>query len=488
MSAVRLIQAVLPAGTRESVADALTDEEVNFAFAGETSGREYTDLLFVPAETDDVEGIIEMLRDAGVPEEGYVVVSETEAVVSDRPVESSEEGDEKVRPGHQISREELHSAMAEELRTPAEYVIFTALSAVFATAGLLLDSATVVTGSMVVSPILGPAVASSVGTVVGDEGLVREGFKTQVGGAAVAIVSATGFALLSRVVFAPKHGITSLGQVSQFSSPVALTLAIALVAGVAGALSLTSGANTALVGVAVAAALVPPSAVVGLGIAYGEVELAVGAGVLVLVNLFSINLMSLVTFRAAGYRPDSWFEREQVRELFTRRVLAPALGVLVVSSVVGAATLQQRQNAGFERDVRHITDRTDARLLSVDVRYESTILFRQPRMVVVRVGENPPGFAGHLHDRIRRRTGENVEVVVYEATGVAGRNRSSLHEPHPSASNRKTVHQSSAVRPRFYNVRFGSVGGRSGSSAGGAVSSSPRRLLDVTARHSLVER
>lgn len=421
---MRLIQAMLPAGTRESVTDALHEEGVDFAFVDETSGREYTDLLFVPVETDAVEGIIETLRETGVPQDGYVVVTDAEAVVSERPVESPENGEdekEQSRPGHLISREELHAAMEEELRNPAEYVVFTALSAVLATAGLVLDSATVVTGSMVVAPILGPAVASSVGTVVGDDGLVREGIKTQAGGAAVAVTSAAGFALLSRLTFAPALDLSGLEQVGEFSSPVALTLAIALVAGIAGALSLTSGASTALVGVAVAAALVPPSAVVGLGLAYNEPAVALGAGVLLLVNLLSINLMSLLTLRAAGYRPGSFFEQRRVSRLFTRRALVLVLAVLVVSSVVGVTTLDQRENAEFERSVETVAARTAGDPLAVEVRYETTTLFRDPKMVVVRTTDGSPGLAGQLHRRIARRTGENVPVVVFEASGVAGR-------------------------------------------------------------------
>lgn len=414
---MRLIQAMLPTGTREAVTDALAEKGADFAFTEETSGREYTDLLFVPVETDDVESIIDTLRDAGVEREGYVVVSEATAVVSEDTVGIP---DDRSGPGHRVSREELHTTMAEELRNPIEYVVFTVLSAVLATAGLLLDSATVVTGSMVVAPVLGPAVASSVGNVVGDDGLIRTGIGRQAAGLAVAITSATAFALLSRLLFAPHPNLFELGQVSEFSSPTALVLAIALVAGIAGALSLTSGTNTALIGVAVAAALVPPSAVVGLGIAYAEIELAVGAGVLALVNLLSINLTSIVTLRLAGYRPEGWAEQQRVRRLFTRQTLALVIGVLLVSSVVGAATLNQRQNAAFEHDVTRITDRADARVHSVDVRYETTVLFREPRTVVVRAGTVTPDFAARLRERIHRRTGETVTVVVYEASSVAG--------------------------------------------------------------------
>lgn len=408
---------MLPVGTREAVTDALTEQGTDFAFAGETSGREYTDVLFVPAETDDVETIIDTLRDAGVEREGYVVVSEATAVVSEDPVDIP---NERSGTGHRVSREELHATMTEELRNPTEYLLFTVLSAVLATAGLLLDSPTVVTGSMVVAPVLGPAVASSIGNVIGNDDLVRTGIVRQLAGLAVAITSATGFAFLSRVLFAPNPDLLALGQVGEFSSPTALALAIALIAGIAGALSLTTGTSTSLIGVAVAAALVPPASVVGLGVAYGERGLAVGAGVLALVNLLAINLTSLVTLRVAGYRPEGWFERQRVRRLFTRQALALVLGVLVVSSVVGAATLNQRENAAFERDVTRITDRIDGRALSVDVRYETTVLFREPRAVVVRAGMAPPEFATRLRERIRRHTGESVAVVVYEASSVAG--------------------------------------------------------------------
>lgn len=417
---MRLIQAMLPAGTRESVADALAGEGVAFAFADETSADDRT-LLFAPAETEDVEDIVDMLRDAGVEDDGYIVVNEA-TVVTEQPVDIEEE---RSGPGHRVSREELHATMTEELRNPAEYAIFTVLSAVFATAGLLLDSATVIVGSMVVSPVLGPAVASSVGTIVDDDSIVRKGIIRQVGGAGIAVLSATVFAIFARLVFAPHPDLHSLSQVSAFSSPVAFTLAIALVAGIAGALSLTSGASTSLIGVAVAAALVPPSALVGVGIAYSEPALAVGAAVVVIVNLLSINLTSLITFRVAGYRPEDWSAQRKVSRLFTRRTLVLALAVLVVSSVVVVATLNQRQNAAFEGEVQRIAERTDAPL-SVDVHYETTFLFGEPNQVIVRTRSTRQAFAHRLRKRIRKHTGENVSVVVYEATSVANRNRSAL--------------------------------------------------------------
>lgn len=77
-------------------------------------------------------------------------------------------------------------------------MLVTAVSAIVATAGLLPDSPAVVVGSTVIAPLIGPAMAASVGTVVNDPELALRGVKLQTLGGVVAIGAATAFALLIR--------------------------------------------------------------------------------------------------------------------------------------------------------------------------------------------------------------------------------------------------------------------------------------------------
>lgn len=153
------------------------------------------------------------------------------------------------------------------------------LSAVVATAGLLSDSSAVVVGSMVIAPLLGPALAASVGVVTGDDGLRRTGFRYQIVGVAVVIAASIGIAVLARLGGLEPAGvdIVPVAELEERVSPNLLSLAVALGAGIAGVLSLTRGFSEAIVGVMIAAALIPPAAAVGITAGWGMYGAAAGA-------------------------------------------------------------------------------------------------------------------------------------------------------------------------------------------------------------------
>ncbi|MDY6780785.1 MAG: TIGR00341 family protein, partial [Halobacteria archaeon] len=76
--------------------------------------------------------------------------------------EESDEEDEEEGESERIARDELRATAEGLSRSTRNYVIFTVISAVVATAGLMTDSASIVVGSMVIAPLIGPAMASSV--------------------------------------------------------------------------------------------------------------------------------------------------------------------------------------------------------------------------------------------------------------------------------------------------------------------------------------
>ncbi len=420
---MRLIQSLVPAGAHDELVDSLHDADVKFAVASEGSDREFGDVLFVPVEDEQVESVIELLRDAGVEEEGYVIVNDTEAVVTNKNEEtgSGDEDGEKNNEApeeseHKVSREELVGQMRDQLRDRRNYVLFVVLSAILAAAGLLINSATVIVGSMVVSPLLGPIVASNVGNVVGDDDLVRRGLVMQAGGLALAVVSAAVFTAVCRLAFVPYLQLSHIKEISSFSTPVAFGLAIALVAGIAAALSLTSGIDTALIGVVVAAAIVPAAAAVGVGVVYLDTTVAVDAGVLALVNVLSINLMTLLTLRFKGYRPEEWSEQRRVRRIFSRRAAVMAVCVLVVAAIIVPTTMARRESSTFEHEARTVVHDSNVSSTSIQFSYEHHVFGKQPEQVVIYATHAPKGVAGRIHRRIRSQTGENVSVVVYRAT------------------------------------------------------------------------
>ncbi|MFC5970747.1 TIGR00341 family protein [Halomarina salina] len=344
---MRLVQVLIPNGTRESVLSVLDDEGIDYAVWAETGRGNFEALVSFPIPESGVESVLDRLGAAGIQEDAYTIVLATETVVSER-IDALEER----YTGLRISRDELVARAKDLAPARSTYVAFLVLSTIIATAGLLLDSAATIIGAMVVAPLMGPAITASVGTVLGDERLASRGVTFQVFGLvlAVAVGAVVGFVLKETVFLPPGLDIRDIPQVTERTSPNFLSLFLALGSGLAGAISVMRNAGSALVGVAIAVALIPPAATAGLGIAWGFSGVALAAGTLVLVNLLAINLSALVLFYAAGYRPveDETRDAAGVRRAVATRLVGIVAGLLVLSVVLGAVTYSEFVTNEFE--------------------------------------------------------------------------------------------------------------------------------------------
>ncbi|XVH32272.1 TIGR00341 family protein [Haloferacaceae archaeon DSL9] len=419
---MRLIQTLIPDGKHDAVVSVLEDEQIDFAMADETSHSGYSDIVYIPADAENVEHIVERLRDVGIERHGYMVVSDVETIVSERfetrqLVDGADEKDDR------ISRDELRTKARNLSRSTRNYLALTIISALVATAGLLQDSAAVVVGSMVIAPLIGPAMASCVGTAINDDDLFWEGLRSQAIGLAVAVLSATLFALAYRLALNPQLDLLLIQQIAERAHPGLLALAVALGAGIAGALSLTSGADEALVGVMIAVALMPPAASVGLGLAYADPILAVGAGVLVMVNLLSINVAGILTIRAKDYQPSHWYDANRARRVTVERIAILALAILVLTSFLAVSSWDARENAALEAEIERITDETvDGEVLAVEFAHEPSLVSQRISEVVIRVSTAERDLAQPLGAAFESEAGYDGDVVVvYEEADVERR-------------------------------------------------------------------
>jgi len=423
---VRLVQVTVPAGKRDAVLAALDDEGVDYVVTDETGSREYTAVVHFPLPTEAVGDVLDSLQSVGLSEDAYTVVVNAETVVS-RQFDELEEryARDEASDGDRIAREEL-VARAEDLApSRTTYAVMTLVSTVIATAGLLLDSPATVVGSMVIAPLLGPAMSASVGTVVDDDEMFARGVRLQVVGVALAVAGAAALAFLVKTahVVPPGLDVLSLSEVRERLRPDFLSLVVALGAGVAGVYSLMTGVSSALVGVAIAVALIPPAATVGIGVAWGVPTLAVGSAILVAVNVLSINLAALVVLWYSGYRPQQFFAVGDARAALVKRAATLAVAIAVLSAFLGGVTYASFEASETEQAVdRAIEDVTAqaeyARVSVVDVeyQYERGLVARQPQSVVVTLGVPPgetyPDLLRHLADRVEARTGQDLAVEV----------------------------------------------------------------------------
>lgn len=419
---MRLVQVTIPHGKRDAVLDTLDAEGIDYVLSEEVSGREYGTVATFPLPANAVETVLDELRAVGIDDDTYTVVVEANTVISSRFEELQERYAENGNEDR-IAREELVTAARSLLPDGVNYIILTIISAVVATAGLLLDSASVVVGSMVIAPLVGPALAASVGTVVDDGELRVRGVAMQALGVALAVASAAAFALLAQSVNLVPPGIELLesDQIRERFAPGILSLAIALGAGIAGALSLSTGVSAALVGVMIAVALIPPAAVTGIALAWGAPTLAAGSAVLLSVNILSINLAALSVLWVQGYRPQAWLKQREVMAATVVRIGVLAVVILFLSTFLAGVTYATYQGAVTEEQIHTEADAVvsaheELELIDLTVQIDEHPLESSPESVVVTVGkpaEVPsPQLAQALAERIEAATDSTVTVQV----------------------------------------------------------------------------
>lgn len=350
-SPVRLIQIFVPSDDRVAIELTLDEMGVEYLFVDEDSSRDGS-VANIPVPGGAVDAVLEQLYDAGLDEDTYTVVTEVERANVPNVDELTDRYVEGPKGERGASHPEIRER-AEDLKPEfATYVAFAALSAIVAVGGLLLNSAIVIVGAMVIAPFAGSTLSASVGAVIGDRGMVLKSARAQVVGLVVAFVGAILMSVLLRQTgFVPaSQAVARIEQVSVFLTPNLLTLVIAIAAGLAGALALATDLPVSIAGVAVAAAIVPAASAAGIGVVWGEPLMVLGAIVLLLMNIVFINLSAYVALISLGYRSSVIRSlREDVQ--VSARTGAYTVLVVLFAVVVALTAAGTYQHVAFEQAV-----------------------------------------------------------------------------------------------------------------------------------------
>lgn len=294
------------------------DEEVQEAEGAATppdgaSGREVPGLR----EASEVPGVSQAPEGSEVP--GAADVPEG--------VEAPSGQQKPDRSPLRISREELHQDVSAATRISTVYLITVALSTLVAAVGITGSNVAVVIGAMVIAPLLGPNLALGLGAALGDIDLITKAMRASAVGVAVALSISIAIGALW------PYELVSDELLSRCAAGLD-SAALALASGAAAALSITTGLPSVLVGVMVAVALLPPTATAGIMLGQGELELALGATLLLAVNIVCVNLAAKVVFLLKGIRPRTWYERARARRAMTVYILVWFISLVVLLFVI----------------------------------------------------------------------------------------------------------------------------------------------------------
>ncbi len=345
---MRLIEVMLlSADAREQVVGVLEEEGLDYNLSDRADTPHASGLVSFPIPAPRVEEIQERLTGLDTRGETYTIVYDPETVVSTRfgAANTTVEEREGLEP-ERISRRELQSKAAELLPDYVLYTILTGVSAVVMTAGVLLEALSVLIGAMVIAPLLGPVLATSVATVIDDRTLFSRAMSYQLRGGTMALVGSSVFAWLAKTRggLAGRIDISSVLSLSQHTSPAYLLATIAVGAGIAGAIALSTSGSTELVGVMVAAAIMPAFATAGVAVAWFKPVVALGSLGVAVMNLAILNTVAVLTFWYMGYQPLDWDERKRTRGVLLRRgavlLLASLVLALFISELRAGTTIE----------------------------------------------------------------------------------------------------------------------------------------------------
>jgi uncharacterized hydrophobic protein (TIGR00271 family) len=284
------LRIVSPSDLTEQVMENLTRTEsvINIIRLEAAAQRPDGDVILCDVAREDASVVIDDLKALGLYERGSIALEQIDTAISRAAVEAERRA--PGLPSDAVVWEEVEQHTSENVELSGVFLLFMVLAALIAAVGIYLDSEILIVGAMVVGPEFGPIAGFCVALVQRRRVLaVRSG-----------VALAAGFPLAITAVFlaslvfkateltpadftAEDHSVANL-----ISSPDAFTVIVALCAGAAGMLSLSTAKSGALIGVLISVTTIPAAANVGVAAAYGDRDGWTGSLAQLALNLVSI--------------------------------------------------------------------------------------------------------------------------------------------------------------------------------------------------------
>ena len=243
---------------------------VNIVRIRDVAERPGGDLFLCDVAREDASVVIAELRELGLDRVGSIALEPMSALVSDaaRLAEEAAVGS----PADAVVWETVEQQTSESAELSMSYLAFMVIATMIAALGIIQDSQILIIGAMVVGPEFGPLAGLSVALIQRQGALARRSLRALVIGFPTAIAGAF---LLTLVLRALDSAPESLRELSRpftlfISHPDEYAVLVALLAGTAGALSLSTAKSGALVGVLISVTTIPAAANVGVAAAYGD--------------------------------------------------------------------------------------------------------------------------------------------------------------------------------------------------------------------------
>jgi uncharacterized hydrophobic protein (TIGR00271 family) len=184
---------------------------------------------------------------------------------------------------------ESYQQLRERAKLDPDFLLLTVAAAIICAVGFRMNSASVIVGAMVISPLLYPVICLGAATCQGDGRAFSRAVRTFALGLVAAIAAAAAINLLHATTFRTEL----LDRLSASARDYAI---VAFFSGLAGTYAFFSPRiHEAITGIAISVALIPPVVMLAIGLAERKADLTLASATIVLCNVAGIYLGSVVT-------------------------------------------------------------------------------------------------------------------------------------------------------------------------------------------------
>jgi uncharacterized hydrophobic protein (TIGR00271 family) len=266
------------------------------------------DLVQFDVAREAANGVLDRLRELGIPDSGSISVEQIDVSIS-----AGADAAEEAAPGFgddAVVWDELDARTADDATLSWAFLAFLALATQIAGIGTLLDQPILIVGAMVLGPEFGAVAAICFGIMRRDAHRVAVATRTLVVGFTVSIAVTLVCALVSRWLGWIDGSMLDDRTLTTFIiHPDKFSFIVAVLAGIAGILSITAGKSSALVGVFISVTTVPAAGNIAVAVALGHwsevgssaVQLGVNLGGMLVAGLATL-LLQRALWRRYGMR------------------------------------------------------------------------------------------------------------------------------------------------------------------------------------------
>jgi uncharacterized hydrophobic protein (TIGR00271 family) len=304
------LRVVAPPPLAESAYRVVRDHPsaINVVRLRDAAERPDGDLILCDVAREDASLVVAELRALGIERDGSIVLEPVSSLVSDaaRRAEEAAVGS----PADAVVWETVEFQTSESAALSFSFLAFMVLATMIAALGILQDSVVLIIGAMVVGPEFGPLAGLSVALVQRRRALARRSLRALAVGFPVGIAAAFALAAVLRAVDSAPEALTEVSRPATLfiSHPDEYTILVAMLAGAAGAISLSTAKSGALVGVLISVTTIPAAANVGVASAYRDWSEVAGAA-----GQLALNLVCIVSAVVATLSLQRWFYRRRRR-------------------------------------------------------------------------------------------------------------------------------------------------------------------------------